>query len=105
MVITLAVSSLILLTVGLIKDGKCLKTVFKNGFFYAAGGGVANGVTNFLSLLVYTLVPISFAAPVKTGISIVIAFLIAVLIFKEKYTFRQYCGVILGCIALVLFNI
>lgn len=105
MVITLAVSSLLLFIAGVIKDGKYLKDVFKYGFFYAAAGGVANGATNFLTLFVYTLVPISFAAPMKTGISIVIAFLIARLIFKEKYTVLQYFGVALGCIALILFNI
>lgn len=105
MVITLSVSAVLLFAAGVIKDGKYLKDVFKYGFFYAAGGGVANGVTNFLTLLVYTLVPISFAAPMKTGISIVMAFLIARLIFKEKYTLRQCCGVALGCIALILFNI
>lgn len=105
MVITLSVSALLLFVAGVIKDGKHVKDVFKYGFFYAAGGGVANGVTNFLTLFVYTLVPISFAAPMKTGISIVMAFLIARLIFKEKYTLRQYCGVALGCIALILFNI
>lgn len=105
MVITLTVSSILLFTAGAIKDGKYLKDVFKYGFFYAAVGGVSNGATNFLSLFVYTLVPISFAAPMKTGIGIVISFLIARLIFKEKYTGRQYLGVAHGCIALVLFNI
>lgn len=105
MVITLTVSALLLFVFGVIKDGKYIKDAFKYGFFYAAGAGVANGVTNFLTLFVYTLVPISFAAPMKTGISIVIAFLLARLIFKEKYTLRQYIGVALGCIALILFNI
>lgn len=105
MVITLTVSSLLLFIAGVIKDRKYLKDVFKCGFLYAAVGGVANGATNFLALYVYTLVPISFAAPMRTGIGIVISFLIARLIFKEKYTGRQCLGVALGCIALVLFNI
>lgn len=105
MVITLGVSALLLFVVGVIKDGKYLKSVFKDGFFFAACSGISNGMTNFLTLLIYTLVPISFAAPVKTGIGIVISFVIAGLIFKEKYTKRQYIGVALGCIALVLFNI
>lgn len=105
MVVVLGVAAGILFVVGRIKDGKRLKTHLKGGFFYAAVGGVANGMANFLTLAVYTLVPISFAAPMRTGIGIVIAFLIARLIFKEKYTARQYLGVALGSIALVVFNL
>ncbi len=105
MIVTLSVSAVILFVAGMMKDGKFLKDIFRHGFLYAAGGGVSNGLTNLLTLLVYTMVPISFVAPMKTGMNIVIAFLIARLIFKEKYTVRQYVGVSLGCVALVLFNI
>ena len=105
MMVVLAVSAISLFIIGVIKDGKDLKDIFKHGFFYAAGGGISNGLTNFLTLYVYTLVPISFAAPMKTGIQILLSFVIASLIFKEKYSKRQYLGVALGTIALVLFNI
>lgn len=105
MIITLGVSATCLFIVGVIKDGKHLKEVFKHGFLYAAGGGMANGLTNFLNLYVYTLVPISFAAPMKTGISILLSFIIANIIFKEKYSKKQYLGVVLGTTALILFNI
>ena len=105
MIVVLAVSAITLFIIGVIKDGKDLKDIFKHGFFYAAGGGLSNGLTNFLTLYVYTLVPISFAAPMKTGIQILLSFVIARLIFKEKYSKRQYLGVALGTIALVLFNI
>ena len=105
MMVVLAVSAISLFIIGVIKDGKDLKDIFKHGFFYAAGGGISNGLTNFLTLYVYTLVPISFAAPMKTGIKILLSFVIARLIFKEKYSKRQYLGVALGTIALVLFNL
>ena len=105
MIVTLAVSAISLFIIGVIKDGKELKNVFKHGFLYAAGGGISNGLTNFLTLYVYTLVPISFAAPMKTGIQILLSFMIARLIFKEKYSKQQYLGVALGTVALVLFNV
>ena len=105
MIVTLTVSAILLFAVGVIKDGRDLKFIFRYGFLYAAGGGTANGITNFLTLFVYTLVPISFAAPMITGMGIVISFLIARFIFKEVYTRRQYLGVALGCVAVVLYNI
>ena len=104
MIVVLAVSAICLFIIGVIKDGKDLKDIFKHGFLYAAGGGISNGLTNFLTLYVYTLVPISFAAPMKTGLTILLSFVIARLIFKEKYSKRQYLGVALGTIALVLEN-
>jgi multidrug transporter EmrE-like cation transporter len=51
------------------------------------------------------MIPISIAAPTRSGIKIVISFLISLFIFKEKLTKRQVVGVIIGAAALVLLNL
>ena len=105
MVITLGVSAFILLVAGIVKDGKDLKYILKNGSLYSMGAGFSNGATNLLQLFAYTLLPMSIVAPMCSGVSIIISFIISKLIFKEKFSKLQYCGVVLGGIALILFNI
>ena len=105
MIISLAVSALCLFVGGIVKDGKDLKYIFKHGSLYAVGAGFSNGATNLLTLYVYTLVPMSFVAPTSAGVSIVVSFLISKLLFKEKFSKMQYLGVILGGVALILFNL
>ena len=105
MILSLAVSGISLLVFGIIQDGKDLKYILKNGGVYALGAGVSNGATNLLVLYVYTLAPMSFVAPMNAGAAIIISFLISKWIFKEKFSKLQYFGVILGGVALVLFNL
>ena len=105
MIISLAVSALCLLIGGLVKDGKDLKYILRYGGLYAVGAGFSNGATNLLTLYLYTLAPMSFVAPMNAGASIVISFLISKLLFKEKFSKMQYLGVILGGVALILFNL
>jgi drug/metabolite transporter (DMT)-like permease len=105
MIITLAVSSVSLFIVGVIKEGKNLGYILKNGSLYALGAGVANGATNLLSLYVYGIAPMSFVAPMSAGVSIIISFLISKIIFREKFSKLQYVSVVLGAIALVLFKL
>lgn len=105
MIVSLSVSAVILLVTGLIRDGRELGYVLKNGGLYAIGGGLSNGLTNMLTLIVYTMVPLSYSAPVKTGISIIYSFIVSKLIFKEQFTKKQIFGVTLGMIALILLNI
>lgn len=105
MMITLGVSALSLMIAGIIKDGKDLKYILKNGGLYAMGAGFSNGGTNLLQLFAFTLLPMSLVAPMTSGASILISFVISKVIFKEKFSKLQYVGVMLGGIALVLFNL
>jgi len=104
MIAALAVSSILLMVVGVITDGKYLVAIMKNGGLYACGAGLSNGATNFLNLLAYSIAPISLVAPLNSGAGMIVAFLVAKIFFKEKFTVLQYTGVALGAVALVLFN-
>lgn len=105
MIVTLGFSALTLLVIGLVKDGKDLGYVLKNGGLYATAAGVSNGATNLLGLLVTRMIPLSIASPSKAGVAILFSFLLALFLFKERFSQRQVLGVILGTAALVLLNI
>jgi len=105
MIVTLGFTVVALLLAGVIKDGKSLGYILKTGGLYAIGAGLSNGATNMLSLVVNMLIPISITSSAKTGIKIILSFVLAKLIFKETFLKRQIVGVILGALALVFLNI
>ncbi len=105
MIVTLGFSAITLLLIGLIKDGRNLGYILKNGGLYATAAGLSNGATNLLSLFVTRMIPVSIASPSRAGVKILFSFLLALFMFKEKFSKRQIIGVILGTAALVLLNI
>ena len=105
MIITLGFSVLLLLLIGIIRNRRVLPCTLRHGTGYALIAGLSNGATNFLSLTVNAMIPISIAAPSRSGVSIVTSFLISLLIFKEKLSARQVFGVAVGMAALIIFNL
>ncbi len=105
MILTLAISAVTLFIVGMIKEGKHLSYILKNGGLYAVGSGLSNGATNLLSLAINMMIPLSLKAPANAGIKIIMSFMLAKLLFKEKFLKRQVIGVVLGTVALILLNI
>ena len=105
MIIGLAISAAVLLIGGIIRDRKQLKEIIRCGIPYAGTAGVANGINNLLTIAVNNLLPLSIVSPVCSGMKIVISFLSATILFKEKYMKRQILGVGIGVIALVFLNL
>ena len=101
-IISIGGSFLVLTVLGLIIDRDKLGAVAKNGLLYGAAAGLCNGGKNFVALAVYLCLPLSTVSPVKTGVGMIGAFLVAVLFYKEKYTTLQKLGVLLGVVAVVL---
>ena len=105
MIVTLFFSAITLFFIGIITNGKNLLYILRHGGIYACVAGLSNGATNLLNLVVNAMIPISIAAPTRSGIKIVISFLISLIIFKEKLSRRQTFGIIIGAIALILLNL
>lgn len=105
MIVALAVSSVVLLVGGIVKDRKDLKEIVRYGIPYAGSAGIANGVNNLLTLYINNLLPISIVSPTCAGVKIVMSFVTARTLFKEKYLKRQIVGVAIGTIALIFLNI
>jgi len=100
--ISIGGSFVLLAVIGVIVDKNKLGTVLKSGTLYGAAAGIFNGAKNFLTLIIYLHLPLSVVSPTKTGMSILATFVMALLLYKEKYTKLQYLGVILGGSAVIL---
>ena len=105
MIITLGFSALVLLTVGIVRDGRNLPYILRYGGVYAAVSGLANGATNMMGLAINLLMPISLSSPIRVGVKIILSFILSKLIFKEKILLRQAIGVAVGGVALVFLNL
>ena len=105
MIICLAISAAVLITVGLYHDRGKIMHILRCGGIYAALAGFSNGATNLLSLIVQTMMPISLLAPLNVGIGNLVKVLISLFIFKEKLNRNQIIGIVLGTAALILFSI
>ncbi len=104
MVIAIGLSALILFVIGFIKDGKYIKNVMKKGVLLSASAGIANGITNMISLVLNSMVAISVITPIRSGAKTIISFLVSIFIFKEKFTISQIVGVAMSGVALILLN-
>ncbi len=98
-------SALVLFVLGLVYERHSFKATVKHGLVYGMAAGLLNGLNNVFSLAVYYYLPISFVSPFKGGLGMLATFIIAVLLYKEKFTVRQYIGAAIGVASMVLINI
>ena len=104
LIISLAGAAISLLILGVIFERNSFKATIKNGIFYGAAAGIFNGINNLLILVTYNYLPISFTSPVKSGLGMVISFLMSIFLYKEKFTRRQLVSAGIGIVAVVLMN-
>ena len=105
LIISLAISFILMGVLGLIKDRSRLKEIFKNSIWYSFGAGTANGLKNLLRMITYLYIPMSVMAPLSSGIGIVLGFVVSILLYREKFTKLQFAGVIVGIAAVVLLKL
>ncbi len=105
MILSLLGSFIILLGIGFLKERDSMRSTLRSGIGYGALAGLFNGGKNLVNLIIYIYVPISVATPMKTGIGLVVSFLISLLFYKEKFSRQQLVGVVIGTVALVLFKL
>ena len=105
MIVSFGGAFAMLTVLGIIKERDTLKSTAKNGVLYGAVAGLLNGGKNWVNLLLYLYVPISVATPMKTGLGLLLSFLISLLIYKEKFSKRQLISVGIGAVALILFKV
>ncbi len=105
MMVALLVSCVAMLCVGMAKERRDIKTVVKLGAIPAVLTGAANGATNLLVMVVTATIAASIFFPVISGGGMVLAYIISVTLFKEKFTTMQKIGILLGVASLVFLNV
>jgi len=104
LIISFAGAAISLFVLGIIFERTSFKATIKNGFIYGAVAGIFNGINNLLILITYNYLPISFTSPVKSGLGMVISFLMSIFLYKEKFTRRQLISAGIGIGAVILMN-
>lgn len=105
MIVALVIVFVVLMTLSLVYEGKYLAHNMKNGILWFSFAGVSNGAMNLLVMVLSATMAASIMFPAISAGGIVVAFVISMLIYKEKYSILQYVGAGLGIAAVVLFNI
>ncbi len=104
LIISLAGAAISLFVLGAIFERNSFKATIKHGLLYGAGAGMFNGINSLLILITYNYLPISFTSPVKTGLGIVISFLMSVFLYKERFNKHQIISAVIGIVGVVLMN-
>jgi drug/metabolite transporter (DMT)-like permease len=87
-------------------ERKIAKTTVKMGWLPAIFGGICNGTTNSLIILLNkNSFPAAIMFPVISAGGLLLAFLWSVLVKKEKFTPIQYIGYGMGIVSLILLNL
>lgn len=74
-------------------------------FLLGAGAGIFNAISNFFTLITYNYLPISFISPVKTGVGMVLGFVLSMGLYKEKFSRRQFVAIGIGIIAVIIMSL
>ena len=104
MIISLAVVTIVLLVLGLSKKGN-KREMLKPCIKYGAVKGLINGIMNYLVMVVSASMPNSVLFPSISAGGIVLTFICALTIYKEKLSKTQTVGYILGIVSVVFLNI
>ena len=103
--ISYAGAFILLALIGFITERKNLKSVIKSGLVYGIGAGLCNGVKDFTLIFAYLFLPISTVEPLRSSLSMIGAFLVSLMFYKEKYSRMQKIGILLGAAAVVILTL
>ena len=105
MMIAFIIIAVVMVCISLIFErGLALQSI-KRTVAFASLTGAASGIINLLIMVLTGLMAASVMFPAISAGGIVAAFLVALIIYKEKLSPCQYVGAALGTIAVILFNI
>lgn len=107
MVISLAVASVIMIAAVALLDRKNFKAAVKGGLLPAIGCGVSNGVANLFVMLTLGLglMSASIFFPIIAAGQTILTFAVSMIFFGERFIARQWVGIAVGTVSLVLMNI
>lgn len=105
MVLALSVASLSLLPVSLVTERKKIQKSGKGLLLCGISSGISTGLVNLFVMYAVNYLTASLVFPLISGGSLLLTFLVALLLFKEKFHPKQYIGLFLGVASIVLLSI
>ena len=105
MIIGLAAAFVFLIAFACFKGGKTVVKELKVCLPYGAGNGLSNAMVHFLMMTLIGNIPNTIMYPTSSALGMMVAFLLAFVVYKERFTKPQYAGYVLGVISLILLNI
>ncbi len=105
MIIALLISAVALFILAFATEKKTVLPGIKNGFWYYTICGIANGLVNYLVLVLANTMPASVMFPVISAGGVVLAAIVSVFFYKEKLSAWQWIGFVLGTLAIVALNL
>ena len=104
MICSLAIASVLLLIFTLLKKENAIRCL-RTGGLLCLSCGLANGVVNYLVMVLTGLVHNSILFPTISAGGIVIGFISALFFYKEKLSKMQLIGYFIGTVSVILLNI
>lgn len=105
MFVAMAMVALFNLVMFLIKKPSNQSHFYRKGFVLAGSSGLFNGLCNYLMVILATKLPSVVLYPVVCSGNMILLFLVALLVYHEKFRWYQCVGYALGLIAIILLNI
>jgi len=104
MIIALAVAAALLMVFAYRSSSRFGRD-FKKCAPFASVNGIANATTTLLMLIMIGNIPNTILYPTNSALGMVMTFLVAVFLYREKFSKVQYVGYTLGIVSAVLLNI
>lgn len=105
MIVALAIVTLVMLVLTLIKERNELKSYAKAGWHLALICGAMNGLVNLFVMILSNRMKVSVMFPLISAGGLVVTYLVSRFFYKEKLTKIQFVGFIFGLMAVVFLNI
>lgn len=107
MIVALAIVAVLMFVLAFCtsEERTTIRETVRHGFLWAILCGLANGLTNYLVILLNLRLPASTLFPVISSGSLVLSFLYSIFVVREKFSIRQYIGFLIGVISIVLLNL
>ena len=105
MILALSAASLAILPVSLITEHQQIRENMKGVLFFGIPSGLSTGLINLFVMYAVNILSASLIFPLISGAGLLLTVLVGLLFFKEKFTPRQYVGLVLGIASIVLFNL
>lgn len=104
MVIALAIEAVALLTLSLVRKERIWKEP-RRFVFYGILDGIANGGSNLLTMILTGLIANAILFPSISAGGLVLSFVLAVGLYKEKLSYMQMFGYAIGVVSIICLNI